>query len=77
MGCRLHDAVKLPSNTLYIGEIIEAFSEEQYLTSGKPDIQKIRPFTLTMPDNSYWAIGDQVGKAWNIGKKLKKSSCNG
>jgi flavin reductase (DIM6/NTAB) family NADH-FMN oxidoreductase RutF len=50
MGCRLHETVRLPVNTLYIGEIIEVFSEERYLTAGNPDIRKIRPFTLTMPD---------------------------
>ncbi len=23
---------------------------------------------LTMPDNSYWALGERVGTAWDIGK---------
>jgi hypothetical protein len=22
------------------------------------------PFTLTMPDNRYWAVGQQAGRAW-------------
>ena len=72
MGCRLVEQVKLPSNTLYIGEIIEAFSEARYLTDGKPDITKIKPFTLTMPDNGYWAVGERLGSAWSVGKKLKQ-----
>ncbi|NQT69713.1 MAG: flavin reductase family protein [Desulfobacteraceae bacterium] len=71
MACKLYDAKKLPSNTLYIGEIIEAFTEERYLTDGKPDIKKINPFTLTMPDNNYWQVGNHAGKAWSIGKRLK------
>jgi len=25
-----------------------------------------------MPDNQYWSVGENLGKAWNIGKKLKK-----
>jgi flavin reductase (DIM6/NTAB) family NADH-FMN oxidoreductase RutF len=73
MVCRLFDQIKLPSNTLYIGEIVEAFSEERYLTDGKPDITKMRPFSLTMPDNAYWAVGENLGGAWSIGKKLKKT----
>ena len=73
MACRLHETVKLPFNTFYIGEIVEAFSEERYLTDGKPDIGKIRPFTLTMPDNGYWGVGEQVGRAWSAGKKLKQT----
>lgn len=73
MVCRLVDQVKLPSNTLYIGEIVEAFSEDRYLTDGKPDITKMRPFSLTMPDNGYWAVGDRLGDAWSIGKKQKRA----
>ncbi|MBU0495468.1 MAG: flavin reductase family protein [Chloroflexi bacterium] len=68
MECRLVQAVQLPTNTVFIGEIVEAFIGEQYLTDGKPDIQKLRPFTLTMPDNRYWAVGDQVGRAWGSGR---------
>jgi hypothetical protein len=42
------------------------------LTDGKPDVQKINPFTLTMPDNRYWRVGEMAGRAWSDGKKLKK-----
>ncbi|MFH0974200.1 MAG: flavin reductase family protein [Spirochaetota bacterium] len=71
MACKLYDKVKLPFNTLFIGEIVEAFSEDRYLTDGTPDIKKINPFTLTMPDNNYWEVGKNAGKAWGIGSKLK------
>jgi flavin reductase (DIM6/NTAB) family NADH-FMN oxidoreductase RutF len=71
MECKLVQAVDLPSNTLYIGQIMETFTEERYLTEGKPDIQKINPFTLTMPDNQYWKLGSNAGEAWAIGKKFK------
>jgi flavin reductase (DIM6/NTAB) family NADH-FMN oxidoreductase RutF len=72
MACRLCETVKLPTNTLFIGEIVEAYCEEACMTDGKPDIQKIRPFTLTMPDNHYWSVGDDIGRAWSVGSKLKK-----
>lgn len=68
----LFDSVKLPSNTLYIGEPKEVFSEEKYMTDQAPDIKKVNPFTLTMPDNHYWSVGDNLGKAWSIGKSLRK-----
>ena len=68
----LFDAVKLPFNTLYIGEPKEVFSEEKYLSDSMLDIKKVNPFTLTMPDNNYWSVGDNLGKAWSIGKSLKK-----
>jgi hypothetical protein len=44
------------------------YADEDCLTEGKPDVQKINPFVLTMPDNSYWAVGERIGKAWSIGK---------
>lgn len=71
LACRLYETVKLPSNTLFIGEIIEAFAEEIDMTDGKPDIKKINPFTLTMPDNRFWEVGNQIGKAWHQGKNFK------
>lgn len=72
MSCSVYNAVKLPSNTLYIGEPKEVFTEKKYMTDNKLDIKKINPFTLTMPDNCYWSVGENLGKAWNIGKSLKK-----
>jgi hypothetical protein len=27
---------------------------------------------LTMPDNGYWRIGENVGRAWSVGKKVGK-----
>jgi flavin reductase (DIM6/NTAB) family NADH-FMN oxidoreductase RutF len=71
MECNLVQTVDMPSNTLFIGEILGAYTEDRYLTDGKPDILKINPFTLTMPDNRYWAVGRNVGKAWEIGKNWK------
>jgi flavin reductase (DIM6/NTAB) family NADH-FMN oxidoreductase RutF len=72
IACTLYEAVKLPTHMLYIGEIKEVFTEEKYMTDSKLDIKKINPFTLTMPDNNYWSVGENLGKAWHIGKNLKK-----
>jgi flavin reductase (DIM6/NTAB) family NADH-FMN oxidoreductase RutF len=70
--CRLVKAVELPTNDIFIGEIMASYADADCLTDGKPDFGKIRPLLLTMPDNHYWALGEQAGKAWSDGKKLKK-----
>lgn len=62
----------MPTNELFIGEIIETHIEPQYLTDDIPDIKKIDPIFLTMPDNNYWTLGEKIGKAWSAGKELKK-----
>jgi flavin reductase (DIM6/NTAB) family NADH-FMN oxidoreductase RutF len=74
MSCSLFDTVKLPSNTLYIAEAKEVFTEAKYLMDGILDIKKINPFILTMPDNHYWSVGENLGRAWGIGKSLKDKS---
>ena len=70
--CKLVQTVELPSNNLYIGEIVNAYSEERFMTDGKLDFQKLDPLLLTMPDNNYWSFGENVGKAWKDGAALKK-----
>lgn len=71
MECRLVESVRLEVDTVFIGEVNNVWSEEKYLTNGAPDITKVSPFCLSMPDNRYWAIGEEVGRAWHEGLKLK------
>jgi flavin reductase (DIM6/NTAB) family NADH-FMN oxidoreductase RutF len=73
MACKLVETVDLPSNHLFIGEIVGAYSGEQFMTDGNPDIKKINPLVLSMPDNSYCGVGELIAKAWNVGKELKKA----
>ena len=71
MECKVINTVDLPADEFFIGEIVGVYTEERYLTDGKPDIQKMKPFTLTMPDNGYWSMGELLGTAWSIGKDFK------
>ncbi|MCG6917194.1 MAG: flavin reductase family protein [Deltaproteobacteria bacterium] len=72
MECKLVKTVELPTNSFFIGEIVGAYSEEQFLTEGVPDIKKINPFLLTMPDNGYWSVGELIGRAWSDGESMRK-----
>jgi flavin reductase (DIM6/NTAB) family NADH-FMN oxidoreductase RutF len=72
LECKLLQVVPLPTNNLFLGEIVGAYTEERFLTEGKPDIRKMNSFVLTMPDNNYWKVGDHAGSAWNIGKQFKQ-----
>jgi len=74
MEFELAHTLHLPTNTLFVGELKAAWTEERFLTDGYPDVEKVRPFTLTMPDNRYWAVGAQVGRAWHDGKAMKKQA---
>jgi flavin reductase (DIM6/NTAB) family NADH-FMN oxidoreductase RutF len=70
LECVLRQAVGLPTNTLFIGEITGAWcNDDCLLESGSPDYRKARAFMLTMPDNSYLALGEYLGRAWSVGKE--------
>lgn len=68
MECRVTASHHLPSNILFIAEVAAAYTEKKFLTDGKVDIEKLKPFTLTMPDNRYWAVGPCLGHAWDAQK---------
>jgi flavin reductase (DIM6/NTAB) family NADH-FMN oxidoreductase RutF len=61
------------TNEIFIGEIIETYTEDKYLTQGLPDIEKLRPVVFSMHDNNYWKVGDHLGRAWKIGKNYSPS----
>ncbi|HNX90240.1 MAG TPA: flavin reductase family protein [Candidatus Omnitrophota bacterium] len=71
MQCKLVKTVPLGVDTLYIGEIAGVYSEDRFLVNGQPDVEKVRPFMLTMPDNKYWTLGKQIGSAWKSGLEIK------
>lgn len=73
LECRLVQTLDFEgSNELFIGEIVEVYADEQCLTDDLPDIKKIRPLVFSMYDNNYWKVGEQIGRAWNIGKAFQR-----
>ncbi len=72
LECGLVETMELPTHYLFVGEILAAYSEEQYMTEGRLDIEKMKPLLLTMPDNSYWTVGNYKGVAWKTGLSLKE-----
>lgn len=76
MECKVLQTVDLPTNSFFIAEIISMYIEERFVTEGNPDVKKMNPFLLTLPDNNFWSIGECVGKAWNSGKNSKRKLLN-
>jgi flavin reductase (DIM6/NTAB) family NADH-FMN oxidoreductase RutF len=70
--CRVAQTLELPTNSFFVGEIVNVFSAEAYMTDGKPDVEKIKPFLLTMPDNRFWSVGKNVGRAWKDGSRYRE-----
>jgi flavin reductase (DIM6/NTAB) family NADH-FMN oxidoreductase RutF len=72
MECKVEQRVDLPTNSFFIAEIVNIYCEEEFLTEGKPDFEKIKPFVLSMPDNRFWSLGATIGKAWHAGKNFRR-----
>lgn len=53
---------------LYIGQIINTYVSENCLTNEIPDVKKINPLTFSPSNRTYWSLGQEIGKAFKIGK---------
>lgn len=69
--CRLRAVHEIGVHTQLVGEIIDVKVDEQCLDSaGNPDIRKVDPLLFAPGNRAYFAVGDYIGKAFAIGKKL-------
>ncbi|TFF89294.1 MAG: flavin reductase family protein [Promethearchaeota archaeon] len=59
---------------IFIGEVVQAYAEDKYLTKGALDVAKINPFVLSNSMNkmNYYKIGEEIGRAWRVGRNYKK-----
>lgn len=71
LECKLTRTIPLGIDTLYLGEIKEIYCDDVVMTDGQPDVQKIKPFVFTFPNNGLYAIGQQIGTGWKTGKSFK------
>ncbi len=69
LECKVIHSVEIGTHTLFIGEIMETHADEDCLSNGKPDIKKIDPIIYATGTRQYHKIGDEIGKAYDIGKK--------
>ncbi|MCB2155038.1 flavin reductase family protein [bacterium] len=71
LECRLLRTIELGLHTQFIGEILDVKADESVLApDGMPDIEKLRPFIYAIGTKTYHAIGDPIGKAFEMGKEL-------
>jgi flavin reductase (DIM6/NTAB) family NADH-FMN oxidoreductase RutF len=73
LECRLLKHDKLGLHTIFIGEILGISADEAVLGArGMPDIEKVQAILYGgFGSNSYYAIGDNLGRAFGVGKALR------
>jgi flavin reductase (DIM6/NTAB) family NADH-FMN oxidoreductase RutF len=69
--CQLIGQNEIGIHTHFIGEIMDVKVEETLLEEdGFPDILKIRPIVFAPEKRSYHDIGQYLGEAFRVGKKM-------
>ena len=71
LECKVIHSVEIGTHTLFIGEIMETHVSNECMTNGRPDIKKIDPIIYATGTKQYFSIGDEIGRAYKIGDKIK------
>jgi len=72
MECRLIEVVDVVTDTIvFVGEVVETYTDDQYLTDGVLDLIKADPFLFSVRDKKYVNLGKIIGGAWEAGKNYK------
>ena len=68
--CKLVHTAELGLHTMFVGQIMDIKADEEILTDGSPDHAKLAPFMYSPLNSRYYRIGDDLGPAFGVGKKL-------
>ena len=67
--CRVEDSLEIRGFTMFFGEIVAAFVDEDCLTDGQPDPIKVDP--IIMMGFGYCSLDKIIGQPFAEGKKLR------
>jgi len=71
LECNIIHTLEIGLHTLFVGEVMDIKVEEKMLgEDGMPDILKIRPFSYTPQSQEYHGVGEFLGKAFSVGKRV-------
>lgn len=69
--CKLIHTYEIGLHTQFIGEIKDVKANAEVLDGkDRPDIVKIKPITFAPGDRTYYGIGEKLGDAFSMGKKI-------
>jgi flavin reductase (DIM6/NTAB) family NADH-FMN oxidoreductase RutF len=74
LECQLRHTFELGLHTLFVGEILDVKAEANvYNDAGQIDIKKVRPLLWAPDGGGYYAVGDYLGPAFSVGKRVDHS----
>jgi len=51
---------------MFVGEVIDVKVDQDVITNGRPDIQKIKPLLYGSGDRGYHSVGPRIADAFSI-----------
>jgi flavin reductase (DIM6/NTAB) family NADH-FMN oxidoreductase RutF len=74
LECKVLHTFEIGLHTQFVGEIIDVKVDESSAgENGIPDIEKVRPILFAPESLGYFGVGQYLGKAFSIGKQIKKA----
>jgi flavin reductase (DIM6/NTAB) family NADH-FMN oxidoreductase RutF len=72
LECKMLQSVEIGLHTQFIGEIRDIKVESDIIKDDVSLIEKIKPIIYSPDSLSYYGVGEYLGKAFSIGKEIKK-----
>lgn len=71
----VEEIIEVKDQYLFISKVLNIYTDEELLTDGELDPNKYQPilFIKANSEGFYYSLGEQIGKAWHIGKELKNN----
>lgn len=69
LECKMTHSLDLGSHSLVVGQIMESHVDDDCLTDGKPDPEKMDPLVYLTSIQRYGKLGELIAKAFHVGKE--------
>lgn len=71
LECKVVHVETLGLHTMFVGEIVGIKADEESLTNGRPDLQKIKPILFSSGDRGYHSVGSRLTEPFTQRKPPK------
>jgi len=72
LECRLEKIIRLGEDEVFVGRIVAIYADEKCMKAGRLSIKRIDPLVYSTADKKYFRVGKEIGRAYNMGKKMNR-----
>ena len=71
MELTLDDIIEFEGTDMVVGEVEEVYVDDECLTSGRPDLEKLQLLMYASPGGPYFVKGRTVAEAFKVGRDFR------